>query len=522
MTLASVEVVTPAWVADAVFYQIFPDRFASSPRVAKPGRMEPWDAAPTRHGLKGGDLLGIVEGLDYLQDLGVTALYLNPVFTSAANHRYHTYDYLAVDPLLGGTPALRELVDACHARSIRVILDGVFNHTGRGFWPFHHVLENGGRSPYRDWFYFDQAALDAGHPVHAYPPVDNEGRLVAEHAADPAHRAGELSLAALGYRAWWDLPALPKLNVANPAVREYLLRVAEHWIAFGADGWRIDVPDEIDDDAFWREFRRRVKAINPDAYLVAEVWSGRTDRLAGDQFDAAMNYPLAEGILGFAAAPHLDFQVIREQYDYAQRVRALDAATFAAAVERSLVAADPAIVRSHLNLIGSHDLPRFLSMAGGDRTSLMLATLLQMTLPGAPCVYYGDEIGMLGRADPDCRRAFPWDQSRWDLELRAFVRSAIAVRHANPVLRSLGYRTLFGEGQTLAYLRNDAGAAILVAINAGDVPCPLAIRAPELQGRSVAPLLSTSSGVQVPGTDSDGGFAITVPPRAGVALSTMS
>ncbi|MDQ3881495.1 MAG: alpha-amylase family glycosyl hydrolase, partial [Chloroflexota bacterium] len=340
----------PDWVADAVFYQIFPDRFAASARVPKPGPMEPWDAPPTRHGFKGGDLLGVVERLNYFADLGVTALYLNPVFASAANHRYHTYDYLSVDPLLGGTPALRELVDACHARSMRVILDGVFNHTGRGFWPFHHVLENGARSPYREWFHFDQAALDAGRAVRAYPFVDDEEGLVAEHAADPTHRAGELSLAALGYRAWWDLPALPKLNVANAGVREYLLSVAEHWIAFGADGWRIDVPDEIDDDEFWRAFRRRVRVANPEAYLVAEIWSGSVDRLRGDQFDAAMNYPLAEAILGFTAAPSLDFEVISEQYDYAQRVRALDAAGFAAAVERSLTTAPPVVVHSQLNL----------------------------------------------------------------------------------------------------------------------------------------------------------------------------
>ena len=139
----------PAWVRDAVFYQVFPDQFARSSRVAAPGPLEAWDAPPTPHGFKGGDLLGIVEHLDELADLGVTALYLTPVFSSASNHRYHTYDYLAVDPLLGGTPALRELVDAVHLRGMRIVLDGVFNHTGRGFWPFHHVLENGLEFPVR-------------------------------------------------------------------------------------------------------------------------------------------------------------------------------------------------------------------------------------------------------------------------------------------------------------------------------------------------------------------------------------
>ena len=137
--------------------------------MAKPGRLEPWDAPPTPHGFKGGDLLGIVEHLDYLEDLGVTALYLTPVFQSASNHRYHAYDYLAVDPLLGGDEALRALLDAAHGRGMRVILDGVFNHSGRGFWPFHHVLENGAASPYRNWFQLDDAALDAGRPLRRVP-----------------------------------------------------------------------------------------------------------------------------------------------------------------------------------------------------------------------------------------------------------------------------------------------------------------------------------------------------------------
>ena len=150
---------TPDWVRDAVFYQIFPDRFAASDLVVKPGPLEDWDAPPTTHGFKGGDLLGIVEHLPYLTDLGITALYLTPIFSSASNHRYHTYDYLAVDPLLGGDAALRTLLDAAHARGMRVVLDGVFNHTGRGFWPFHHVLEAGAASPYRSWFHLDDAAL---------------------------------------------------------------------------------------------------------------------------------------------------------------------------------------------------------------------------------------------------------------------------------------------------------------------------------------------------------------------------
>ena len=224
---------TPAWARDAVFYQVFPDRFATSRRTAKPGTLEPWDSPPTNEGYKGGDLLGLAERLDELADLGITAIYLNPIFSAASNHRYNTYDFLSVDPLLGGDAALRELLDAAHARDIRVVLDGVFNHVGRGFWPFHHLLESGGASPYRDWFYLESEVLAGRRGVHAYgvPRGGSDGER--------------------GYRAWWHVPALPKLRVEHPAVREHLLAAAEHWLRFGIDGWRLDVPQDVEDPTFW-------------------------------------------------------------------------------------------------------------------------------------------------------------------------------------------------------------------------------------------------------------------------------
>jgi len=164
---------TPDWVQDAIFYQIFPDRFAKSARnPAASFPFEAWDTPPTVHGFKGGDLYGVAEKLDYLHDLGFNAIYLNPIFASASNHRYHTYDYLAVDPLLGGDAALRELIDACHARGMKVVLDGVFNHASRGFWPFNHVMECGAGSPYREWFWFNPEFLDAGRPIEAFPLRD--------------------------------------------------------------------------------------------------------------------------------------------------------------------------------------------------------------------------------------------------------------------------------------------------------------------------------------------------------------
>ena len=226
---------TPTWVHHAVFYQIFPDRFARSARVPKPSGVEPWETEPTTHGYKGGDLVGVTERLDYLTDLGVNAIYLNPIFQSASNHRYHTHDYFRVDPLLGGDEAFDALLDAAHARGMRVILDGVFNHASRGFFYFNDVLENGDASPWRDWFHIENDA-----PINAY-----------DHNRPP------------GYKAWWGMHALPKLNTDNPQMREYLMQVGEHWIRKGVDGWRLDVPDEITTPGFWEEFRERVRRRQP-------------------------------------------------------------------------------------------------------------------------------------------------------------------------------------------------------------------------------------------------------------------
>ena len=467
----------PDWVRDAVFYQIFPDRFASSRRVPKPGPMEPWDSPPTTFGFKGGDLLGIAEHLDELAELGITALYLNPVFASAANHRYHTYDYEMVDPLLGGDAALRELLDEAHARGMRVILDGVFNHASRGFWPFNHVLENGAASPYRDWFYLDPDVLAGRRGLAAYPgpaAPSPAGLDLGTPAAPPR----------LGYQAWWDLPALPKLNHSNPAVRDYLFAVVERWMRFGIDGWRLDVPDEIGEPGFWQEFRRRVLAVNPDAYLVGELWTPSPEWLAGDRFDAAMNYPLAEAILSFVGAGRLDGELVAQTHEYGRNVRPIDGPEFGRQLERVMRLYPEAVTSVQLNLLDSHDTPRFLSMASGDRSALRLAMLVEMTLPGAPCIYYGDEVGIEGRADPDCRRAYPWDPVRQDAPLRAFVAGLTGLRRAEPVLRRGHFRLLAAEGRSVAFGMFDdtIGRSVVVAINAGDQPTRFRFQAPGLTG----------------------------------------
>ena len=512
---------TPDWVRDAVFYQVFPDRFAISDRVRKPGALEPWDAPPTNHGFKGGDLLGIVEHLPYLAELGINALYLTPIFASASNHRYHTYDYLSVDPLLGGDAALRELLDAAHARAIRVVLDGVFNHTGRGFWAFHHVLENGAQSPYRDWFHYSTAALAGRRPFRPYPwPTDPDDAPDEPVAGMEDDARGDESVRRLGYRAWWGLPALPKLNTDNAEVRAHLFEVAEHWLRFGIDGWRLDVPTEIRDEAFWQEFRRRCRAINPDCYIVGEIWHEAPDWLAGDRFDALMNYPLGQAILGFTAQGHLDEGVVRRHHEYGRRVYRRDGAAFAAELDRLMGLYDRAVTEVQLNLLDSHDSPRFRTMAGGDRAAYHLAVLLQATLPGAPCTYYGDEIGVEGDHDPDCRRGFPWNEDRWDRDGLAWARSAFAARHALPALRRGSFRVAGTETDALAYVRGgDAGGSpVLVVVNAGGAGVTVPLRAPELAGSRLvdAPLPGDAGpAVQVA---ADGTAGATVAARTGRIL----
>jgi neopullulanase len=444
---------TPDWVKDGVFYQIFPDRFARSDRVTKPANLEPWDSPPTVYGFKGGDLLGIVEHLDYLDDLGITALYLNPIFQSAANHRYHTQDYYRVDPILGGDVAFRRLLNAAHARGIRVVLDGVFNHASRGFYQFYHTLENGPWSPYLDWFHFDEERLRRGARPRAYPDLEEE----------QGWRRPRSSLDAYGYRAWWDLPALPEFNTDNPEVRDFIFDVARYWLEQGIDGWRLDVPACIDDDVFWREFRQVVKDANSDAYIVGEISSAATRWLQGDQFDAVMNYPFTRTCLSFFGGEGLDTRLLSSPLF--EGVSPRDAPAFARRAETLLEMYPREAALAQLNLLDSHDMPRFLTLVQGDEAALRLAFVFQMTYPGAPCIYYGDEIGMEGGPDPDCRRSFPWDESHWNHELRAFVKRCIAVRRAHPALRRGAFIPLSARNGVFVYLRRLQEDRLIVALN---------------------------------------------------------
>jgi neopullulanase len=446
-----VKIETPDWVKNAVFYQIFPDRFARSPRIKHPRgiRFKPWGSPPQEQGYQGGDLLGVVDKLDYLQELGITALYLNPVFSSASNHGYHTFDYCQVDPLLGGNEALRELLDEAHAREMRVVLDGVFNHASRGFWPFHHVLENGGNSPYIDWFIINNWPL----------------RPYIHDADNPPN-----------YEGWWNMAALPKLNTENPGVRDYLMDVARYWIEFGVDGWRLDVPGEIDDDAFWQDFRREVKSANPEAYIVGEIWSDGRRWLQGDQFDGVMNYLFTSPAINFFAAETVRLDYKRDNYD----LRPFTAPDFAQAIDKMLSLYDWQINLAQLNLLDSHDTARALWVMGEDKSALRLALLCMMTMPGAPCIYYGDEIGLSAGDDPLCREAFPWDEeSGWDKELLTFYQRATALRHRYPVLRTGSFEALYAKGKVYVFRRVLGDEEAIVIFNAADSPTRVSLDLPE-------------------------------------------
>jgi len=440
---------TPDWVKDAIFYQIFPDRFATSGRASLPANLEPWESKPTLKGFKGGDFAGMQARLDHLVDLGINAIYFNPIFQSAANHRYHTYDYYRVDPVLGGNQAFRRFLDAAHDRGIRVMLDGVFNHASRGFFQFNHIMENGRQSPYVDWF------IIKGFPLNAFD-----------------------TQRAPNYAAWWDNAELPKLNTDNPQVRAFIMDVAETWLRFGIDGWRLDVPLEITTPGFWQEFRHRVKALNPEAYIVAEIWDDAQDWLTGDSFDATMNYGFNRACYGFFGGPCLDVSEPIGGFEIA----VLDGIGFAADIDRLLHLYDWDVTLAQYNLLSSHDEPRFLSMVRGDTRRLRLATLFQMTFPGAPSVYYGDEIGMEGGPDPDCRRAFPWDERQWDSGLWQDFRRFIALRTAHRSLRRGTYNELLVSGDAYVFARQDADETVVVALNVADEAVNLTLDLSKLPG----------------------------------------
>ncbi|QKS72297.1 alpha-glycosidase [Paenalkalicoccus suaedae] len=411
----------PAWVKDAVFYQIFPERFANGDPSLTPEGAEEWhaDAVPTRDNFFGGDLQGVIDNLDYLVDLGITCIYFTPFFEAYSNHKYDTIDYLKVDPQFGDNETAKRLVDEAHKRGIKIMLDAVFNHSGYYWPPFQDVLKRGEDSRFTDWFHL------RGLPISESP---------------------------LNYDTFGFVPQMPKLNTENPEVKAYLLEVARYWVEdIGVDGWRLDVANEVD-HRFWREFRDTVKTANPEAYILGEIWHNSLAWLQGDQFDAVMNYPVTNSILDF---------FVKDE---------IDAESFMGRLEQLLIAYPLQANEATFNLLDSHDTPRLLTLAEGNKKRMKLAALFQLTYLGAPCIYYGDEIGMDGGGDPDCRKPMVWEKDRQDKDMFAFYKKLIQLRKDYRALRDGSFTFLKAEkdAKYVAFEREDDANHFVVVMNSDE------------------------------------------------------
>ena len=455
---------TPDWLAGGILYQIFPDRFAHSGK-AKEGVPTDrvchttWDEAPEwrpdangrvrNNDFFGGDLKGIEQKLDYLQSLGVTCVYLNPIFESHSNHRYDTADYSRIDPILGDEADLRALAAAAKKRGIRLMLDGVFSHTGADSIYFNREgrydgvgAYNSMHSPYAEWYHFTR-----------WP---NE------------------------YGSWWGFDTLPEVEETSPAFMEYINGedgIVAHWLRAGASGWRLDVADELP-DAFLDALRHRVKATDPNALVLGEVWEDASHKesyghrrryLLGRQLDSVMNYPFRDAVFGFLLGGDSD-GFIHRVWDVVENY-------------------PPQTLRLLMNHIGTHDTERALTVLGGEPSNgrgrpwqaeqslsdkqravglrrLQLATLLQFALPGVPCIYYGDEAGLEGYRDPFNRGTYPW--GREDEGLLAWYRALGACRGAAPALAQGGFAPVAtGWSDVVCFVRRQGEQALLCAVNRG-------------------------------------------------------
>ena len=327
-----------------------------------------WGELPTPKSYYGGDLIGIREKLPYLGELGVNVLYMTPVFCSPTNHKYEITDYETVDPAFGGNEALKALIADAHAMGIRIMLDGVFNHCSSRHPFFLDARKRGKASEYYDWFFWN-----------------GDGT----------------------YLTFGSVETMPKLNTGNPEVIRYFSRVAVMWMRdYGADGWRLDVSDEIS-HRFLRHFREAVLAQNPEAIIIGEDWHRAVRYLNGDEYDGIMNYGVTKACLDLLAFETIDSGTFRDRL-----VRLYH--TYSIPANRKM-----------LNLLGSHDTHRFLTRVGGDGQRLRTAAAIMFFYPGIPCVYYGDEIGMEGGYDPDCRRCFDWNRESWDQETHSLIKQLI-------------------------------------------------------------------------------------------------
>ncbi|AKI97267.1 alpha-amylase family glycosyl hydrolase [Kosmotoga pacifica] len=415
---------TPEWSKGAVYYQIFPERFANGDSANDPMGSQDWYADPKKSnlgsdGFFGGDLQGVLKHLDYLEKLGIDAIYFNPIFESVSSHKYDTVDYLKIDDNFGDYELFKKLVGELDRKGISVILDGVFNHTGDEFWAFQDIKEKGKESPYWDWYFIkgDKPRKYKGH--------------------------------ALNYIAWGGYADMPKLNVLNPEVVSYINKVLEKYAMAGIKGWRLDVAGEVN-PAFWRlYFRPTVKGLNKESLIVGEIWGDARVYLQGDLFDSVMNYQFRDAVIEYVArAGH-------------------SAKKFVAMTDYYLKRYPPQVLYSLWNMLDSHDTERFLTTVYGNEKLFKIAVGLQMTFLGSPVIYYGDEVGMEGGKDPDNRRPMPWKEELWDIEILDYYKKLISLRREHPALRTGSYEVVQTQNSLLVYRRKLDDDEILVIVNPG-------------------------------------------------------
>ena len=405
----------PEWAANKVVYQIFPSRYAASQPVDK----ELWYKAPiTFTDNLHGDIRGIIDHLDYIRDLGIDVIYLTPIFKSDSSHKYDTIDYYQIDPSFGTAEDLRELVQKAHQYGMKVVLDAVFNHTGRDFFAFKDILENKEKSKYLDWYFIDKF------------PLDNE--------------SGQ----APNFKCFGYYSGMPKLNLKNPEVEKYVTDVACYWIKeCDIDGWRMDVGDEIS-HYFWKHFRRAVKAVKKDALIIGEIWHYAGDFLEGDEWDTVMNYPFYLNLIDLLADEKIGVSRFIQNLGYMKG--------------RLNKKCYPLM----WNLIDSHDTARFLHLCN-NKQKLHLAAAFQLLMPGMPMIYYGDELAMPGANDPDCRRGMYWDEEYRDNEMLEWYKRLIQVRrtHACIVEGELAETITRDEDGTIVLIRKNTEETVALIFN---------------------------------------------------------
>ena len=409
----------PQWAANKVVYQIFPSRFATTQPVDK----ELWYKAPiTPMDDLHGNLRGIIEHLDYIKDLGIDVVYLTPIFKSNSCHKYDTIDYYQVDPSFGTTEDLKELVQKSHERGMKVVLDAVYNHTGREFFAFQDILEKGEKSKYLDWYFIDQL-----------PPRGEWGEIP--------------NIKCFGYYG-----GMPKLNLKNPEVEKYITDVACYWIKeCDIDGWRLDVGDEIS-HFFWKNFRKAIKAVKKDMLIIGEIWHYAGDFLEGDEWDTVMNYPFYLNLIDLLADEKINVSQFVQNLGYLKG--------------RLNKKCYPLM----WNLIDSHDTARFLHLCHDNKKKQHLAAAFQLLMPGMPMVYYGDEYAMPGANDPDCRRGMYWDEEYQDKEMYNWYKKLMQVRktHACIVEGEMIETIANDDEDTIVMIRKNGEETIAMLFNCGN------------------------------------------------------